>query len=471
MKKYLFTIILAMVAVLSLNSCFDDNDVVYYDDVVFIQFGITAANEYITTTSSTGADSTYKSTVKVSNYKFYIDQQKHEIYNPDSLPLTTDARHILVSATTKNAGSIYVKSMKSDSVSAFSSTDSIDFSEPRIFYVASHSGKVSQQYTVKVNIHQQHPDSVGWSQVGTSDVLKEYTAGMKAVTVDNNIYVMGSDGSSTFGCLSVVSDGSTWTKLTSSASTPLDADAYRNFVVQDGTFFIKSDGKIYTSADAQQWEEVATTSLKQLLGATATYLYGLGDGGQLMRSADGGQSWEEDEVDGNLDMMPADNINFAFNPLLTNENANQLLLIGTVDDASVKAGRAWGKVEETDEYSDNQPWTFYDVYTGNKYPAPALANMQVVSYDAGYVAIGGAGVGGFEASAFDHIYKTNDGGITWHTDTGLHFPKGFNKSIPFAALAVDGEKRLWVICGESGQVWRGRINRLGWEEIKYIVNE
>ena len=29
---------------------------------------------------------------------------------------------------------------------------------------------------------------------------------------------------------------------------------------------------------------------------------------------------------------------------------------------------------------------------------------------------------------------------------------------------VDDDNYLWLICEGTGQVWRGRVNKLGWEE-------
>jgi hypothetical protein len=31
------------------------------------------------------------------------------------------------------------------------------------------------------------------------------------------------------------------------------------------------------------------------------------------------------------------------------------------------------------------------------------------------------------------------------------------------AAAADDSNYLWVVLGGSGQIWRGRLNRLGWE--------
>jgi len=30
-------------------------------------------------------------------------------------------------------------------------------------------------------------------------------------------------------------------------------------------------------------------------------------------------------------------------------------------------------------------------------------------------------------------------------------------------MAVDDDDNLWLFCGGTGQVWRGRLNKLGWQ--------
>ena len=43
-------------------------------------------------------------------------------------------------------------------------------------------------------------------------------------------------------------------------------------------------------------------------------------------------------------------------------------------------------------------------------------------------------------------------------------PEGFdNTGSDVSALAVDEENCLWIFCGANGQVWRGRLNQLGWK--------
>ena len=81
-----FTILLSTVVVFSSCLSSDDNEVTYYDDSGITSFTLGTLNRTMHTLSSKGVDSVYQTTITGSDYQFYIDQDKREIYNPDSLP-------------------------------------------------------------------------------------------------------------------------------------------------------------------------------------------------------------------------------------------------------------------------------------------------------------------------------------------------------------------------------------------------
>ena len=63
------------------------------------------------------------------------------------------------------------------------------------------------------------------------------------------------------------------------------------------------------------------------------------------------------------------------------------------------------------------------------------------------------------------VYVSQDNGLTWHTDDSYVMPEGFtNGTSNTFAITVDDENCLWIICGGNGQVWRGRLNKLGWAD-------
>ena len=113
---------------------------------------------------------------------FVIDQKNYKIYNPVALPETCDLKHVLVTISTKNSGQVGIKSLKSDSLYVYSSTDSIDFSQPREVRVFSQSGTFNRAYTVTFNIKQTASASVTWTSVdaGSSEIPEDLYHGEDA---------------------------------------------------------------------------------------------------------------------------------------------------------------------------------------------------------------------------------------------------------------------------------------------------
>jgi hypothetical protein len=61
------------------------------------------------------------------------------------------------------------------------------------------------------------------------------------------------------------------------------------------------------------------------------------------------------------------------------------------------------------------------------------------------------------------IYQSRDNGITWKYNPWYVFPDEFDSHATKVTATVDADNFLWLHCEGSGQVWRGRLNKLGWE--------
>ena len=138
---------------LLLASCMKskDNNVTLASDTAITSFSLGTMKKIVHTTSSTGADSTYKVSVTGSDYKFSIDQVNHSIFNADSLPQGTDVSKVLCSVTALNNGGVFVEDLVEEGSLLFVS-DSIDFSVPRKFRVYASDGSGYETYNVKVNV-------------------------------------------------------------------------------------------------------------------------------------------------------------------------------------------------------------------------------------------------------------------------------------------------------------------------------
>ena len=163
---------LSALLLLALSSCLksnDDEEQVYYHDTALTSFKLGTLKRILHTTSSSGEDSTYSSTVLGAAYAFTIDQQKGLVYNVDSLPVGTDVSKVIFTASTKNSGSLVLnlrtKDGQRDSLKVYSTTDSIDFTNPVEFRVYNQSGTTYRKYMVEVRAHKQNGNIFRWKQV------------------------------------------------------------------------------------------------------------------------------------------------------------------------------------------------------------------------------------------------------------------------------------------------------------------
>lgn len=465
MKRILLPFVILFSVIFLCASCLDDeNDTefIFADDTAISAFSLGTLNRYTTVKSSTGEDSTVVVAVTGSKYKFYIDQIKREIYNADSLPVGTDNKHVVCEITSKNSGVIVIKDIDSDTLRYYSSSDSIDFSEPREISVFDMAGTGRRTYKVSVNVHKEHEDTVYWNMMGTEPELARLTA-MKAVENNGRIFVFGTDGRSTQIYYTDAADGHSWTPATPNFNMIIESADYSNVAVKDGMIYMLCGRQLLKSADAQTWEKVSDVSgVARLVGAGSRRLYAL-DGNGGMVSSEDGAAWTAETLDGDARMLPDADISFAVMPLRTNSQSEHVIMTGNharMLDATDTTAVVWSKVEEYAPNSEVHAWTYYDNVEKNA--LPRLENLVMTCYDGRLAAFGGDGMDGGKATAFSQMYFSNDNGLSWHNDTRFGFPKDFSSSKSSFAFTAGPDNFLWIICGETGQVWRGRLSQLGW---------
>lgn len=462
MKRNILSFTLLLTTVLLLTSCLgnteEDNET-YYDSAI-TAFKIGTLNKYVTTTDPSGKSTVTKTTVDVSKYPFYIDQTNHVIYNPDSLPAGLDLKRVIATCTTKNSGIVTIKSMKSDSIFSFSSKDSVDFSEPRTLIVYNQNGSVNRTYTVKVNMHKQTANQFDWTATEQNTQIATLND-MKLIAFQGKMILAGTkDG---MGKLYMTSEQSmtNWKELTTNIS--LASTISTNLVATANKIYLLNNDKLYASANGTDWEEVATPAISKLIGASATKLYGLTAANAILCSIDG-SSWKNEIMDGNAAFMPTQNITMVSQPTKVNENINYLVLVGNraEDFATDSTACVWGKVEDNSTYTATEPWSYYPIGKDNYYKAPRLANLQIAGYGNSIIAFGGDGLGAHKGKAFSAFYVSNDKGITWKKDDSMKLPSTFDSDKTQFAMTVDSQNFIWIVCGGSGKVWKGRHAGKGW---------
>ena len=162
-----------------------------------------------------------------------------------------------------------------------------------------------------------------------------------------------------------------------------------------------------------------------------------------MASADQGVTWTEEKMDTPSEWLPDGDISYAVLPLRTNKDIERLVIAGN---RSV----------------ETYPNDGYAVVWGN---LPRLSNVTICKYGDILLAFGGNGIGACTESAFSKIYVSLDGGISWKGSKTYPVPEGLAGSNQAFTSTVDANNCLWIIFGD-GQVWRGRLNRLGWANIQ-----
>lgn len=471
MKSKTINIAVLLAALFSLVSCLDtnDGDYVYTDDSAVTAFSVTSAKKAVHVKASNGTDSVYYTTATLTAYKFVIDQQRCVIYNPDSLPYGVDPTKLLVSANSVNSGSLVLKSMTSDSLSYLSTTDSLDFSKPRELQVYSLSGAAVRKYEVRVNVHQEPADKFNWTKLPNPTAFTNAN-GVKSFVVTTasgatRRFLLASDGTTT---TVYRADGdNAWTAATPNFNHTLAAETYRSAAVKHDTLFVCDNGVVMATTDGDTWTQQATAEagVARIIAANPIRLYAYNNEGAMVSSDDSGKTWKAAGMDESATLLPNGDIAYATLPLTTNANAFRTLLIGSVPEASTTAFSIWGKIDEGDAYSENQPWMFYDHNSLNRHELSLMQNFSAFTYDGKIMMVGND-----ERVYLPAFYGSRDGGITWEADTVITSPLGFFVTGPYT-VSVDKDNFIWFVSGKTGETWRGRINRLGWKKEQYEYYE
>ena len=472
MKNKFAAFAMLFMAVFTLASCLnDDTDYVYTDDSAITSFSVTGAKRYIHTKTKKGdKDSVYTTTSSYTSYKFVIDQNNNTIYNPDSLPCGIDAKKLVCNVYGLNSMTVYIKNLKDDNVGIVSNTDSLDFSEVRELKVMSNSGKFLRTYKVKVNVHKEQADSFFWAPMTKNTDIEQLqnvkTCAIKTAEGKDRLFLFGTDGNNTK--LYVMNNGQTWTAATpklNDADLTFDANVCKSIVTKNEKVYICNAGNILCTTDGNTWEQTGNaTTIKTLVAASPLRLYGYNTEGSLLASDDNGATWTLATIDSDASFLPTSNLSYTCTALRTNSNSYRVTIYGTT---ATGAMAIWGKVDEGNKYSENQPWAYYEVSTENKHALPKLNNMSVATYDGKTYALGTPD-GMNDSNA--NLYSSKDGGLTWAKDTTLTVPteitsnKENASNTPNMALTVDSSNFIWIVNATEGDTWRGRINRLGWKK-------
>lgn len=446
---------LAVISALLASSCASEEEYVLSNDCYISSFTLGDVKRLMTTVNAEGQDSTYTITYDASSYPMTVDQIKMTITNKDSLPVNSQIGAVL--AIVSSSGSVAYKKVSEgdDAWKSYSSSDSIDFTSPLTFRVVSPDYSAIRDYTLQVNVHQQEGKEFSWEKVAEAGAWADAETVKTAVWKGRTwLYCMENGRVRAFA--TDLSDGREWAEQPVTGCEAADVTTLTEF--GDTLYMSGTDGTLMCSEDGLEWSACATDRGVRLLAADHTWLYALSDG-RIWRSADGA-SWTDEELDETPDFLPEQDFTAV---TYTQENGLERTLLagnrGMVGYPSDEAAMVWSHSRTKGQ--DTAPWTYFNAAPDNHYACPRLRSLNIVRYDDLLLAFGGASLDGAAHPAYDGFYVSRDNGVTWKADETYVLPDDLKgKDVP-ASAAVDTEYRVWLAVG--GEVWRGRLNELGFE--------
>lgn len=394
------------------------------------------------TQTEAGADSAYNVTVQGTYYPLSIDNVNGRIYNADSLPVGTDVSRVAFS-TFNASGIAAIRSLVTGEDTIFSMSDSTDFTLPRQITVYAANGAGQRTYTVDIRVHQEEADTFRWSKAAAGNEMLAALRQPRLLVKDGRLLAFGSVSGSPALLTASTSVPGTWEYADLGEAAPEPASVQ----LMGGKFYGIARSGIVRSDDGAEWEAVPTDFVAQsLVAAGSGRLYAL-SGGKLYSSPDGA-SWQEETMDV-AGLFPTAGFAACYNASPVDNLIENLLLIGNHPDGPV----VWKKVNDLTGF-EYFPWTHLPSEAENPYPCPDLQEAALTAYD------GGAVLAGREQDGTCALYVTRDLGRTWKPGEIMMPPAG---TATGCAVASGDEGYLWILLSGTGDVWKGRFNRLGWD--------
>lgn len=461
--KFLPLIAVLFAATSIMTSCLDNDvdQITYTSETSITGFSLGTLHIDRVGKDQNGEDSAYVDTLNCSDYPFTIDQINRTITNKDSLPVGTHIDKVITSIT-YDAGMLAYKPKGSDHDTIWTSTDSIDFTDPVEFKVYAYSGVEGKPYTITINVHKQEPDTISWKKFDNNPFSAGSLSEQKAVYANGKVYVFGKNGNGTHIEYSDVANDnpSSWIPVTD--NIPSNIDTYSATVCAGYIYFLAGTNKQLYKLDANSNEitSVGTETFEMLIGANEikSELYAVKGGKSGIYKEN---TWTEDADP--FTLFPTGKPFFS-NTTTASYNSNITSTVALCYNQGTTA-------------NDTTALVFNRMSSDNKWeeriqnlPLPNLENVTMIYYDGKLYAFGG---GYKEIKPFSQFYCSTDNGLCWRPVTEcMAFPAEFgtlytthhnNYSCAVTPKLENETSRgnfIWIVW-EDGSISRGRINRLG----------
>ena len=450
-----------IITAIATTSCLnkDEETIELSPNASITAFSINDIETKYTSKTSSGKDTTITVTVTGSEYPFVIDQNRRLIYNVDSLPVGTDVSRVVVNITSDSNYIIIVNQKESNKDSLWVSTDSINFESPIQMKVLALNNTLGHAYTTQINVHKQVPDSLTWSKLG-SNIVATNAQKQKSVFFKNNILVACNIADKAMMTSTSMTDGKSWTTPTEIPLTGVDISS---LMVWGEKLYILASNTLYVSNDGNTWQAVSGAPLLKALvanyyeSASVASLSAISTNNKFVDTPDGVTWTEGNEVSANF---PTENLSYAAITSTHNSSIYRKLVMGNNSATNDSVNNAWGKL------STENSWVEY-TYNNNGYYCPNLENITMIHYNDALYAFGGKSQNGTK-KPFSNFYISNNNGANWKSISSLvKFPTSFATLYQNAgghySCTVDSNNFIWIIFSNSNEVWKGRINKLGFK--------
>lgn len=451
MNKYISLLMILTLAATMCSGCFrdDEEDTDYSGMSLVTAAQLGSLKRTMVIKRDDKPDTINIASVSGSLYPLTIDQVNHVIYNADSLPCNTWVDKVVFS-TFNVEGSAAIKSLVDGKDTTFVAKDSTDFRQPRQITVYGYDGQSRTTYTVDIRCHKEQGDSTLWNLVSQTQLPTELTD-TRLLVCGETLHLWGRVGEDTWHYMANSHRPQAWTgdRVTNNVPMP------QTIVQQGTTLYGLNATDVVSSTDGQSWKRNAarTEGITSLVGATSRALYALSAQGYL-RSENGGSNWTLDAND-EQDSIPVSHISCVCRPTRSNAAIEEALLVG-----NTLSGRTvvWKRNEMTDPGMDATAqfqWNHLTSMADNKGKVPNRTSSALAYYD------GGALLCGLDSEGRVALSLSYDTGRSW--DSSVVATPAVAEGLTALTMAVDEDNYIWLYCTGTGQLWQGRLLRLGWK--------
>lgn len=199
---------------------------------------------------------------KLDTVFFSIDLKNGVIFNADSLPKGTKINKlipVITFLTDMSEATIVMEDgeAKKDTVNYLTNaTDTIDFTKKVTLNVTAADGVNKYSYRIKVNVHEQVPDSMTWDKIAVSKLPSRLPDPVmqKSVALDDKVVslIKENDNTLTLSTTASLYDAN-WQKQR--LELPFEPDLQSLEATSSSLYMLADDGRLFASADGVTWTD------------------------------------------------------------------------------------------------------------------------------------------------------------------------------------------------------------------------